>query len=409
MTDDSQDGRTLSFEQLIPVPPAATYHAFTNSTALRGWLADVATTAPRPGGRIYLATNQGDHMAGAYTALEPDREVAFSWQGNGEPGPSQVRVSFVPEEEGTRVLLRHEGLGSGPEWQATADALEKQWPGALENLASVLTTGEDLRFTRRPMLGIIISDLTERIAAEIGVPVAEGIRLDNVIDGMGAAAAGLQANDVVVEIDGQETNSWETLQAALAGRRAGDTVEVTFYRGPEKRQTAMTLSGRPIPELPATVPELAEAVSAFYEQIEAELDTFFASVDEAAVMRKPAPDVWSAADVLAHFIHGERMTQQWIAHLVSGHEPWQDDWGDNLDAQVAATVGVYPGLAALLDVLKSHYRETVALVANLPETAAERKGSFWRLAYELLESPYHFRAHLEQMQEALSAAPEAVV
>lgn len=317
-------------------------------------------------------------------------------------------MTFVPEGEGTRVFLRHDGLGDGPEWQATVDALEKQWPRALENLASVLTTGEDLRFTRRPMLGIIISDLNERIAAEIGVPVAEGIRLDSVIDGMGAAAAGLQANDVIVGLGGQEVRDWETLQAAFVGFRAGDTVEVTYYRGPEKRQTAMTLSGRPIPELPATIPELADAVRAYYEQIETELDAFFAAVDEAAAMYKPAPDVWSAAEVLAHFIHGERYTQQWIAHLVSGHEPWQDDWGDNLDAQVAATVSVYPSLAALLDVLKSHYRETVELVANLPETFAERKGSFWHLAYELLEPPYHFRTHLEQMQEALAAAPQAV-
>ena len=170
------DKRILSFEQLIPVPPSAPYHAFTNSTALRNWLADVATTSPRVGGRIYLATNEGDYMAGAYSALEPDREVAFTWQGNGEPGPSQVRVTFVPEGEGTRVFLRHERLGSGPDWQATVDALEKQWPRALENLASVLTTGEDLRFTRRPMLGIIVGDLNERLAEEL-VPVTEGIRL----------------------------------------------------------------------------------------------------------------------------------------------------------------------------------------------------------------------------------------
>jgi len=402
------DKRILSFEQLIPVPPSAPYHAFTNSTALRNWLADVATTAPRPGGRIYLATNEGDYMAGAYSALEPDREVAFTWQGKGEPSPSQVRVTFVPVGEGTRVFLRHERLGSGPDWQATVDALEKQWPRALENLASVLTTGEDLRFTRRPMLGIIVGDLNERLAEELGVPVTEGIRLDSVIDGMGAAAAGLQARDVIVGVGGQETRNWETLQAAFAGLRAGDTVEVTYYRGPEKRQTAMTLSGRPIPELPATMPALAEAVRACYEEIEAELDAFFAAVDEAAAMYKPAPDVWSAAEILAHFIHSERFTQQWIVQLVDGHEPWKDDWGDNLDAYIAATVSAYPSLAALLDELKSHYRETVALVANLPEDVAERKGSFWRLAFELLQPPYHFRTHLEQIREALAAAPVAV-
>lgn len=409
MTDESRETRTLSFEQRVPVPPAALYHAFTNSTTLREWLADVATTSPREGGRFYVSWNDGFYAAGSFTRLQPNEEIALSWQGRGQPAPVTVRATLTPEgEASTRVLVRVEGLREGEGWDVAADALQKGWQRSLENLASVLTTGEDLRFTRRPMLGIIVGDLNERIAEEIGVPVTEGIRLDSVIDEMGAAAAGLQANDVVVGVGGQATHNWETLQKALAGLRAGDTVEVSYYRGPEKRQTAMTLSGRPIPELPATIPELGDAVRTHYEQIEAELDAFLADVDETAALYKPAPDVWSAAEVLAHFIHGERMTQQWIAHLVSGHEPWQDDWGDNLDAQVTATVSAFPGLAALHDVLKSHYRETVELVANLPEEFAERKGSFWRLAYELLQPPYHLRTHLEQMGETIAAARAAV-
>jgi uncharacterized protein YndB with AHSA1/START domain len=402
------DNRTLTFEQLIAASPAALYHAFTNSTTLRNWLADVATTAPRPGGRIYLATNQGDYMAGAYTALDPDREVAFTWQGNGEPGPSRVRVTFAPEGDATRLLLRHEGLGSGPEWQATVDALEKQWPRALENLASLLTTGEDLRFTRRPMLGITVGDLDRRIAAEIGVPVTEGMRLDTVLDGMGAASAGLQPNDVVVGIDGREVRNWETLSAALADHRSDDTVEVTYYRGPEKRQTRMTLSGRPIPELPATTAGLAEAVRQRYDQIEEELDSFFADVGDEAALYKPGAESWSAAEILAHLIHDERYQFQWIARLVDGHEPWQDDWGSNDNAQVAATVSAYPTLDDLLGELKRHFQETVAYVANLPASVTERKGSYWRLAYNLIESPYHFHTHLEQMREAIAAAPQAV-
>jgi uncharacterized protein YndB with AHSA1/START domain len=402
------DSRILTFEQLIPAPPAALYRAFTNSTTLRDWLANVATTAPRLGGRIYLATTQGDYAAGVFTTLEPDREVAFSWQGSGEPGPSRVQATFVPEGEGTRVILRHEGLGNGPEWQSTVDALESGWRRSLENLASLLTSGEDLRFTRRPMLGITVGDLNEQIAAEIGVPVTEGIRLDSVLDGMGAAAAGLQANDVVVGIAGRPVSDWETLQGALAGRRAGETVDIVFYRSGEKRNTAMTLSGRPIPELPATTAELAEAVRERYSLLEAELDSFFADVSDEAAMYKPARDSWSAVEVLAHLIQGERYQYQWIANVVSGHEPWQDDWGGNDHAFVAATVSAYGSLDALLEELKRHFQETAAYLANLPPEVADRKGSYWRLAYNLLESPFHFHTHLEQMREAIAQAPQPV-
>jgi hypothetical protein len=128
----------------------------------------------------------------------------------------------------------------------------------------------------------------------------------------------------------------------------------------------MTLSGRPIPELPATLPELAEAVRERHRQLEGELDDFFAGVDEAAAFSKPGPQEWSAAEILAHLIHSERYTHVWIAELADGHEGWHDDWGGNSDAQVAATVRAYPAVTALLDELKRHHVETAAFVENLP-------------------------------------------
>lgn len=401
----SSDTRTLTFEQSIPVPPAAVYRAFTNSSALREWLADMATTAPQPGGRIYLAWNDGYYVAGSFTTLEPAKEVAFTWLGRYEPGPSVVRVALAPEgESGTHVVVRHEEMGTGDEWQATIEAGEKGWRDSLENLASVLTTGEDLRFTRRPMLGVTVGEFNEKVAAELGVPVTEGIHLDGLVEGMGAAAAGLEAGDVVVAIDDKEVRDWPTLSTALSAHRAGDTVDVTFYRGGEKRSVPMTLSGRPVPEMPATLAELADAARERYEQIEGELDDFFAGVDDTAAFYKPGPEEWSAAEVLAHFIHGERYQNFWLAELADGHEGWHDDWGGNVHAQVAATVAAYPSVAALLEELKRHHAEMVAFVSNLPADFAERKASTWRLAYNLLEEPFHHHAHLEQMREAIAKA-----
>ncbi|MDT8307277.1 MAG: SRPBCC domain-containing protein [Anaerolineae bacterium] len=304
------DTRSLTFEQTIPVPPAAVYRAYTNSSALREWLADVATTATQPGGRIYLAWNDGYYVAGSFTRLEPGKEAAFTWYGRGEPGPSAVRVTLTPEgENSTHVVVRHEGLGVS-----------------------------------------------------------------------------------------------ESLSTALGAHRAGDTVDVTFYRGSAKRTVPMTLSGRPVPELPVSLAELAVAVRERYEQIEAELDEFFAGVDEAAAFHKPGLEEWSAAEVVAHFIHGERYQNQWLAELADGHEGWHDDWGGNVHAQVAATVAAYPSVVALLDELKRHHVEMVAFIKNLPADFAERKGSYWRLAYNLLEEPFHHEAHLEQMRAAIAQA-----
>ena len=43
-------------------------------------------------------------------------------------------------------------------------------------------------------------------------------------------------------------------------------------------------------------------------------------------------------------------------------------------------------------------------LANLPEEFVANKGTYWRLAYDLLQDPYHFNSQLEQMQTALEAA-----
>lgn len=69
-------------------------------------------------------------------------------------------------------------------------------------------TAKDLKFIRRPMLGIDgFEPLDPAEADRLGVPLQEGLRLHGVIAGLGAAAAGLQAEDVIVAIDGRSIAS----------------------------------------------------------------------------------------------------------------------------------------------------------------------------------------------------------
>ncbi|MCA9927069.1 MAG: SRPBCC domain-containing protein [Anaerolineales bacterium] len=401
MSDQSQ---TSTFEQLISASPAQLYRAFTNSSALREWLCDVATTSPRVNGRIYLAWNDGYYTGGEFTQLEADKQIAFTWSGKGDPGKTAVTVSLTPENKKTRVTVQHSLIGTGDLWQETAAALEKAWPYSLENLASVMSTGEDLRFTQRPMLGIIVGDLDKEIAAQLGVPVSEGIRLDSLVDGMDAKTAGLQPNDVIVRIGNRTTADWASLNTALQMHRAGETVNVDYYRSGEKQTVAMKLSGRPIPKIPKTAVSLAETIRKIYDKNEAELENFFTEVTDAEASYKPAPDAWSAKETLAHLIHGERGWHVWIDGVVGGHEAWYDDWGGNIPARVAATVKAYPTTRVLLDELKHLNAETVALVANLPAEFMARKGSYWRLAYQLVNEPYHHQTHMTQMREAIEKA-----
>jgi uncharacterized protein YndB with AHSA1/START domain len=263
---------TLSFKCTIQAPIHFVFRAFTRSSALREWMCDAATTDPRPGGRMYMWWESGYYTSGEFLKVEADREIVFQWQGRGEPGPTQVSITLTGNQDVTELTLVHSGLGSSEAWGKAAAEFHKGWENGLENLVHTLEQGPDLRITTRPMMGIGLNDFNETIAKEIGVPVTQGVRVSNAIEGMGAHAAGIRNNDVVVGLSGLEVTDFTSLSAAMHGRKAGDEVQMTIYRGAQKMTVTMKLSHRPIPVIPPTPAELAVAVRSIYAQCEAQLD-----------------------------------------------------------------------------------------------------------------------------------------
>jgi uncharacterized protein YndB with AHSA1/START domain len=400
----SEEPEKLSFTQFVRAGTDQVYYAFTNATALREWLADVAVAVPQRGGRLYLGWNSGYYTAGEYTTVDPGQAVAFTWHGKGEPGTTQVKLLLRPDNGSTRVELEHSGLGSDPEWAKARQDIQRGWETGLENLASVLEAGQDLRFTRRPMLGIMLSDFNAETAAHLNVPVREGVRLDTTIEGMGAQAAGLGKDDVIVSMDSQPIIDYSSLERALQSHHAGDEIEVVFYRGKEKKMVRMTLSGRPIPEIPKNAKELAETVQSRYAQQNNELSRVFQGVTEEQASRQPEPGEWSAKEVLAHLIIDERELNSYISDLAGGQVRWSDDYTGNSHERVRAVVTVYPTVQALLEELKRIQAENVAFLAALPDSFIARKGSFWRIAYELVQPPLHTQLHIDQIQTAIQAS-----
>ena len=403
----SPDTQTLKFQQTVKASPKVLYRAFTNPTDLTNWLANMATVSPEVGGRIYLWWNTGYYTSGEYTQIEPKDKVAFTWRGRGEPAASEVEINLSAKDGVTLVEIEHRGIGSSAEWDSIREETERGWQTGLENLASVFETGEDLRFTRRPMLGIIVEDFPEELAKELDMPVTKGIRIGDPIEGMGAKAAGLQNNDVIVGLAGKPVTDYSSLTNALQNCRAGDTIPVDFYRGAEKKRVEMKLSGRPIPEIPKSAEELARVVETKQDQMSSTLAGFFAELTEEEASHKPKPDVWSAKENLAHLIHGERGTQNQIADEIGGFTPHYDDYGGNIHERVQATLAVYPTSQDLLAEFRRSCAETVAFLARLPvEFLDEHKGAYWSVAYNQLESDFHFDGHLEQMRAAVQDARE---
>nr|MDQ6895697.1 PDZ domain-containing protein [Actinomycetota bacterium] len=63
--------------------------------------------------------------------------------------------------------------------------------------------------------------------------------------GSPAAAAGLQANDAVIAIDGKAVDSSESLVANIHEHKVGDVVTLTVIRGSQRQDLKVTLAARP--------------------------------------------------------------------------------------------------------------------------------------------------------------------
>lgn len=394
---------TVTAETFVNAPLKFAYRAFTNSTSMREWLCDVATVEPHPRGRMYMWWRGDFYSSGHYLALEENKCVSFRWFSNIDPVPTEVEVTFTEQDGGVNVRMDHK-VPDDESWKQKAEGFRENWVDSLRNLKSVLETGVDLRIAERPMLGILPGDFTADQAATLGVPVREGLRIDGTVDGMGAQRAGLQRDDVLVGMAGKPiTSDFNSLPTAIQGKKGGDSIEVIFYRGAEKKTVTMELSKRPMPEVPFDPAELAKQARALIEPALTELEKCFEGFTDAQAMQKPDPKEWSALEIVAHLIHGERGNIAFLTSLIDGYEITSDGFGTNINAQVEATVKVNPSIKLMLAELRRSVEEVLAYTELIPAEFVANKGSYYRYGFGILQPNFHIGAHMQQVKDALEA------
>ena len=128
------DTRTARFGRLIAHPPDAVWEALTSSSSLDRWFM-TASLEPRVGGEATFDTGDGP-TAGAVTAWDPPRELAYTWP---FPAGGDAHVSWTlePRDGGaaTSLVLVHTALpagwaaGYGGGWHAYLDRLEAHLAG----------------------------------------------------------------------------------------------------------------------------------------------------------------------------------------------------------------------------------------------------------------------------------------
>ncbi|HWQ45482.1 MAG TPA: DinB family protein [Longilinea sp.] len=394
----------LTYEQLVKAPASDVYAAFTNSTALRQWLCDVAHAIPQVSGRIYFAWNSGYYASGEYIRLDPERAILFSYFGRNEPGITEVEVTLHPIEGGTLVRLTHRGAGPAADWATFRQEADHAWRTSLPNLASIIETGADLRITTRPMLGVNCEDITDVNTARHNLSVKSGALLTTVFDGLGAKDAGLQPGDVLTRISGLEITTCADLLQTLGQHKAGDPVEFIYQRGGEKLTTVVTLSARSIPAVPETPQALGKVLEDRYKEVNDQIADLIAGYSEAELSAQPEKSEWSAKEVLSHLVFAERLFIAQATDLVGDAVQYTDAYYDNQPASVQAIVEVYKTSARLMEEIRNMDAEIVAFVSNLPAEIAARKRTWWWLSTSLQSNINHTYSHIPQIKAAADKA-----
>ncbi len=402
------DPMSLAFFCKIHAAPAEVLRAFTHATLLRDWLCDAASTTPRPGGNIYLYWNDGGTVTGSYEKINAPHDLQLTWLSPALPGPTRVAVTCEPEGESTHFSLTHTSLDAAQDWTAAAEKMQAAWNAALENLASVLETGIDLRLARRPRLGIFMEELTPELIKKLNLPAEHGVLLEGTAEGSGAQAAGLQKGDLLVSLNGSPIQNTSSFAPLLKSLKAGDRPNVEYYRDGQKHSVPVQLGSFPMPDYPAIAEELADKVRRQNAQILADMRAQIGNLSEEQASIRPEENEWSVKELVAHFILAERDYQSWAADMF--HDNVIEDWLEmrsNQQPRITALVERFHSLPALLDELAMAKEETGAMITAFPPDFIRRRPHFYRrLAGWALDThrEHYYDEHKDQFQVAIDTA-----
>ena len=190
-----------------------------------------------------FAQEPGQREGVLIVAVEPDGPAAAAGLARGDIILSMagVAVNSVPElvaaleqHAGTQVEVR---FRHGDDLRAVPVSLGD---GSDTPRLGIVPESRDLLFSLRERLRSLLPDNVE---LELS-PVA-GARLTMVVEAGPAAAAGLQAGDVITHLDGVPVAAADALRERIASATPGARIALRFLRQRAERATTVTLGRRP--------------------------------------------------------------------------------------------------------------------------------------------------------------------
>ncbi|SHJ78451.1 serine protease Do [Anaerobranca californiensis DSM 14826] len=84
---------------------------------------------------------------------------------------------------------------------------------------------------RRPMIGIMIQEISPILARQYNLSTDHGLYIVEVAPNSPAQAGGLRNNDIIIQADGKKIASLRDFRMVMANKKIGDKVEIKVIRG----------------------------------------------------------------------------------------------------------------------------------------------------------------------------------
>lgn len=110
---------------------------------------------------------------------------------------------------------------------------------------NVIASLRDKGSVSRGFIGVQIQPLTDAIAKSLGMPEAKGALIADVQPGLPAAAAGLRAGDIIVQLNGEAIESPRDLARKIASMPPEQTAQITYRRDGAEQKTSLKLATQP--------------------------------------------------------------------------------------------------------------------------------------------------------------------
>lgn len=171
---------------------------------------------------------------------------------NGEPQPRTAIESFIQTDAainrgnsgGALVNTRGELIGVNAAIASQSGSYEGYGFAIPINLAKkVLDDFKAFGSVRRGFIGVNFTGLDAEQSKRFGVNEINGLYINEVIPGGGAAQAGLREGDIITKVDGNQIYSPSDLQERIGRLGPGDKVQLAYLRDGKQRAASVTLKG----------------------------------------------------------------------------------------------------------------------------------------------------------------------